>query len=472
MADAKQSSSKGHKPTGATEMAFYAKHEKIYPRKVTGIFAFWRATGVFVLLGLYYAVPWLSWDGRQAVLLDLPERKFYVFGLTLWPQDFFYVTALLIIAAISLFFFTAIAGRLWCGYACPQTVWTEAFLWIERKIEGDRPKHMKRDQAPWTLNKLMVKATKHSIWILFALYTGFTFVGYFTPIKGLTEKLLVWDMGGWETFWIFFYSFATWGNAGFMREQVCIYMCPYARFQSAMFDKDTLIISYDSERGEPRGSRRKGEDPKDKGLGDCIDCTLCVQVCPTGIDIRNGLQYQCIACASCIDVCDQVMEKVGYPKGLVRYTTEHALQGGKTHVVRPRLFVYAGILAIVMAGLVYSMATRIPLELDVIRDRIALYRENNEGLIENVYLLKVMNLDSKQHQYELKVSGITDLQLDTGVKSIVVNPGEVIELPVRLAADPTDLKKRSTEVTFHIQSRENDKLKVDEAARFLGPVSR
>ena len=472
MADSKQSSGKGHKPAGATEMAFYARHEKIYPRKVTGIFAFWRASGVFVLLGLYYFVPWLSWDGRQAVLLDLPGRKFYIFGLTLWPQDFFYVTALMIIAALSLFFFTAIAGRLWCGYACPQTVWTEAFLWIERKIEGDRLKQMKLDKEPWTVHKLLVKGSKHSIWILFALYTGFTFVGYFTPIKGLWEKLLVWDMGGWETFWIFFYSFATWGNAGFMREQVCIYMCPYARFQSAMFDKDTLIISYDEKRGEPRGARKKGMDPKEKGLGDCIDCTMCVQVCPTGIDIRNGLQYQCIACAACIDICDQVMDKMDYPKGLIRYTTEHALQGGKTHFLRPRLFVYAGLLAVVMSGLVYSMATRIPLELDVIRDRIALYRENNEGLIENVYLLKVMNLDGREHHYELKVSGIPDLTLDTGVDSISVQPGEVIELPVRVAADPTDLKKRSTEVEFHLQAVDNIKLKVDEKARFLGPVSR
>jgi cytochrome c oxidase accessory protein FixG len=472
MSETNKTPGKSHKPTGATEMAFYARHEKIYPRKVTGIFAFWRATGVFVLLGLYYFVPWLSWDGRQAVLLDLPGRKFYIFGLTLWPQDFFYVTALLIIAALSLFFFTAIAGRLWCGYACPQTVWTEAFLWIERQIEGDRPKQMKLDQSPWTARKLLIKGAKHSIWILFALYTGFTFVGYFTPIKGLWEKMLVWDMGGWETFWIFFYSFATWGNAGFMREQVCIYMCPYARFQSAMFDKDTLIISYDAKRGEPRGSRRKDEDPKEKGLGDCIDCTMCVQVCPTGIDIRNGLQYQCIACAACVDICDQVMDKMDYPKGLVRYTTEHALQGGKTHILRPRLFVYAGLLAVVMGGLVYSMATRIPLELDVIRDRIALYRENNEGLIENVYLLKVMNLDTREHQYDLKVSGIPDLQLDTGGKHILVKPGEVIELPVRLAADPTDLKKRSTEVSFHLRAQDSEKLEVDEVARFLGPVSR
>jgi len=472
MTDSKSTSPKGQKPSGATEMSFYAKHEKIYPRKVTGIFAFWRTTGVFVLLGLYYAVPWLSWDGRQAVLLDLPGRKFYIFGLTLWPQDFFYVTALLIIAALSLFFFTAVAGRLWCGYACPQTVWTEAFLWIERKIEGDRPKRMKRDQAPWTLQKLMVKGAKHSVWIIFALYTGFTFVGYFTPIKGLWEKMLIWDMGAWETFWIFFYSFATWGNAGFMREQVCIYMCPYARFQSAMFDKDTLIISYDEKRGEPRGSRRKDEDPKGKGLGDCIDCTMCVQVCPTGIDIRNGLQYQCIACAACVDICDQVMEKMSYPKGLIRYTTEHALQGGKTHILRPRLFVYLALLMVVMGSLVYSMATRIPLELDVIRDRIALYRENNEGLIENVYLLKVINLDNKAHQYSLTVSGIPDLQLDIGNNRIAVSPGEVIELPVRLAADPTDLKKRSTEVHFHLQAKDSDKLKVDEAARFLGPVSR
>ncbi len=451
-------------------ISLYAKREKIYPRQVHGIFAFWRTSGVFVLLGLYYLLPWISWDGRQALLFDLPARKFYLFGLTLWPQDFFYMAALLIIAALSLFFFTAIAGRLWCGYACPQTVWTELFLWVERKIEGDRPQQMKLDQAPWTARKLTLKGSKHSLWVLLALYTGFTFVGYFTPIQGLWGKLVVWDMGPWEAFWIFFYSLATWGNAGFLREQVCIYMCPYARFQSAMFDSNTLIISYDELRGEIRGSRRRGEDVKAKGLGDCIDCTLCVQVCPTGIDIRDGLQYQCIACAACIDVCNEVMDKIGYDRGLIRYTTENALHNKESRVLRPRVFVYAAILLLSTSALVYSMATRVPLQLDVIRDRIVLYRESKEGLIENVYLVKIMNMDNKAHDYFLRVSGITDLKLDIGNRDISAAPGEVIELPVRLSADPTDLKKRSTEIQFHLLARDDENLSADEIARFLGPT--
>jgi len=454
---------------GDNPPSLYAKHEKIYPREVHGIFAMWRTVGVFVLLGIYYGLPWLQWGGRQAVLLDLPERKFYVFGITFWPQDFFYLTLLLIVAALSLFFFTSLAGRLWCGYACPQTVWTEVFLWMERKIEGDRPKQMRLDKTPWNRRKLLIKGTKHTVWVLFAAYTGFTFVGYFTPITGLLEKVVTSNLGPWETFWIIFYSLATYGNAGWLREQVCIYMCPYARFQSAMFDKDTLVISYDSERGEPRGSRKKSIDPRSKGLGDCIDCTMCVQVCPTGIDIRNGLQYQCIACAACVDVCNQVMDQMGYAKGLIRYTTENAVRGKLTHVIRPRVIIYAAILLTVIASLAYAISQRVPLELDVIRDRNTLFRETNEGLIENVYTLKILNMDTKAHEYDLQVSGLEGLRLDLDQQRIRLDSGEVRDLVVRLSADPYDLKKRSSEVLFSIQAADDPSLRVVEDARFLGP---
>ncbi len=458
------------KPTAELPASLYAKHEKIYPREVHGVFAFLRTSGVFVLLGLYYVLPWLQWAGRQAVLLDLPARKFYIFGITFWPQDFFYVTLILIVAALSLFFFTALFGRAWCGYACPQTVWTEVFLWIERKIEGDRPKQMKLDKAPWSRRKFIIKGAKHTAWILFAAWTGFTFVGYFTPITGLAEKIVTFGLGPWETFWIIFYSLATYGNAGWLREQVCIYMCPYARFQSAMFDRNTLIISYDEARGEPRGSRKKGADYRDQGLGDCIDCTMCVQVCPTGIDIRNGLQYQCISCAACIDVCDNVMAQMGYPKGLVRYTTENTLEGKRPHILRPRVFVYAAILATVLTGLVYAMATRLPIELDVIRDRNTLFRETDAGLIENVYTLKVLNMDDVTHTYTLAVSGIPNMKLHNDSATIRVAAGEVREFAVRLQADPYDLQDRSSEVRFTLQAKENPKLSIIEEARFLGPV--
>ena len=452
------------------EQSLYAKRKKIYVREVHGIFAALRTTGVSVLLGLYYFVPWLQWDGRQAVLFDLPARKFYILGLVFWPQDFFYLTLLLIVAALSLFFFTALAGRLWCGYACPQTVWTEAYMWIERKVEGNRPRQMKRDKESLSFDKFRVKFTKHFIWIAFSLITGITFVGYFTPMRELIVSFASFTLGPWETFWIFFYGFATYGNAGWLREQVCTYMCPYARFQSAMIDKDTLIISYDDARGEPRGARKKGINPAEQNLGDCIDCTICVQVCPTGIDIRNGLQYQCIGCAACIDACDDVMDKMGYPKGLVRYTTENILTGKATHVIRPRIIVYAVILMLITVSAFTAIMNRTPLALDVIRDRNTLFRETDDGKIENVYTLKIMNMDSSAHEYSLSVTGIDGLEMHMDTFSIEVGSGEVIELPVRASVDPDKLHSRSSKISFNLIAQDSDKLYVTEEARFLGPI--
>jgi len=385
----------------STGDSLYRKEPKIYPRQVKGRFARLRVIAVWVLLGLYYVMPWINIAGKQSVLFDLPARKFYILGFTFWPQDFVYLALLMIIAGLSLFFFTALAGRLWCGFACPQTVWTETFIWIERLIEGDRQKRMKLDKAPWSTNKVLRKGGKQLAWILFAAWTGFTFVGFFSPIRELGQGVATLSLGPWETFWIIFYSVATYGNAGFLREQVCKYMCPYARFQSAMFDKDTLIISYDEERGEPRGGRRKKDNKDSKGLGDCINCTLCVQVCPTGIDIRNGLQYECIACAACIDVCDQVMDKMGYEPGLVRYTTEHAVKHNEGHVIRPRIMVYGTLLLLITCGTLWAMINRVPLRADLIRDRNALYRELPGEVIENVYTLKITNMDSLPHSYSL-----------------------------------------------------------------------
>ena len=450
---------------------FYEKHKKVYPRKVTGWFASLRVSGVFLLLGGYYLVPWLRWDNHQAVLFDLPARKFYIFGLTFWPQDFFYLAALLIIAALALFFFTALAGRLWCGYACPQTVWTEVFLWIERKVEGSRNQQIKLDKAIMSSRKLYLKSLKHFLWISLSAWTGFTFVGYFTPIIELGQALFQLSIGPWEAFWIVFYGFATYGNAGWMREQVCIYMCPYARFQSAMFDKDTLIISYDDKRGESRGARKKSDDASTKGLGDCIDCTLCVQVCPTGIDIREGLQYQCIGCASCADVCDEVMDKMGYEKGLVRYTTQNRIDGKSTKLLRPRIVIYASLLIIVSLALVYSIATRIPLELDIIRDRNSLYRETDDGLVENVYTLKLINMDTQRHNYKLRADGLEEMVFIQPEKEITINSGEVINLAVRIQIDPVNLKKTSSNVNFYLTATDQDNLSVTEKARFIGPLT-
>jgi len=402
----------------AVMVSLYAAHQKIYPRSVSGIFSHWRWATVFLTQLVFYGLPWLEWGQRQAVLFDLEARRFYIFGLVLYPQDFIYLTGILVISALSLFLFTAVAGRLWCGYACPQTVYTEIFLWIEKKTEGDRSARMRRDAAPMSFDKFWRKGGKHVLWLMVALWTGFTFVGYFTPIQVLGHEVLQANMGSWEVFWSLFYGFATYGNAGFMREQVCKHMCPYARFQSAMFDKDTLIVTYDTERGEPRGKRAKKADPAAvRTQGDCIDCTLCVQVCPTGIDIRNGLQYECIGCGACADVCDTVMDKVGLPRGLVRYTTENAMASHWTprqtlrHVLRPRVLVYSAILGTIVIAMVVSLSIRTPFKVNVVRDRGVMARIVAGGNLENVYRLQVMNATESTQHYKLSVSGLKGIAI-------------------------------------------------------------
>ena len=447
----------------------YASAEKIYPREISGRFDKLSSLATIVLLGLFYSIPWLNWDERQAVLFDLPARKFHLLGLTLWPQDFPYLAMLLMIAAFALFFFTALAGRLFCGFACPQTVWTEVFIWMEQWTEGKRAQRIKLDKAPWSWNKLRRKSSKQILWITFSMWTGFTFVGYFTPIRELGADFMALNVGGWTLFWGIFYGFATYGNAGYMREQVCKYMCPYARFQSAMFDKDTLIISYDEERGEPRGGRKRSVDPREAGLGDCIDCQLCVQVCPTGIDIREGLQYECIACAACIDACDSIMDKMDYPRGLVRYTTENAMQNKQTHVLRPRMFVYAALLLILTTGLIVSMATRTPVILDVIRDRNTLYREASGGVIENIYTLKVINQHNADREFDIDVSGIEGIALDGVPSPLVVPGGEVLSLPVRVRAH-RDNAYGIIDIEFSITAIDDPGVAVREDSRFLGPT--
>ena len=451
-----------------TPTSLYEAHKKIYPREVEGRFDRLRRLAVWVLLGLFYLLPWIPWDDRQSVLFDLPARKFYVFGLVFWPQDFFYLTWLLIIAGLSLFFFTALAGRLWCGYACPQTVWTDVFIRVERFFEGDRNRRIKLDRGPWNRDKLLRKGGKHLAWIVLALWTGLTFVGFFTPIQELAGKLLTLSTGPWESFWIVFYSLATWGNAGFMREQVCKYMCPYARFQSAMFDRDTLIIAYDTGRGEPRGPRARSVDPRKAGIGDCVDCKACVQVCPTGIDIREGLQYECIACAACIDACDDVMDRLNYPRGLIRYTSQKALEGKESHVVRPRMLVYGALLGLIMVGFVVSISMRTPVSLDVMRDRNTLYRTLADGSIENVYLLRILNKDTRPHVYLLSVSGLDGIAIETDQAEHAVGPGEVYSLAARVRI-PADAARGSQEIQLQVKAVDNPSLTARRDARFLAP---
>lgn len=453
-------------PAEVSEVDLYQKREKIYTRKIEGFFQRVRLfTGWPLLLG-YFLLPWINWGGRQSVLFDLPARKFHILGLTFWPQDMSMLAWVLIIAAWSLFFVTVWAGRVWCGYTCPQTVWTSIFMWAEQFAEGTRNQRMKLDSEPVSFNKIWRKSLKHVMWMGFATLTGVTFIGYFTPIRELIPDLIALQANMWAVAFTVFFTLATYINAGYMREQVCLYMCPYARFQSVMFDADTLIVSYDKARGEPRGARKRHETkPEDKG--DCIDCSLCVQVCPTGIDIRNGLQYECITCALCIDACNSVMDKMGYEKGLIRYTSENALNGKEVHWLRPRLIGYAvGILVMVVA-----FGTRIylrtPLEIDAIRDRNSLYTTNSMGMIENIYMLKIINMDDQPHRFVVTPSGINEIAV-SGSNTVDAAAGEVVEFPVRLIADPAYLRETSTEIEFSVSS-ESGNLTSTTESRFLGP---
>jgi len=454
--------------------ALFEIRRRIHPRAVTGILARQRVLLVILTQLAFYGTAWLDWNGRQAVLFDLAARKFYIFGFVFLPQDFIFLTGLLVIAALSLFLFTAIAGRLWCGYACPQTVYTELFMWIERKVEGDRMARIRLDGQPMSGRKLRLRATKHVLWVVLAFWTGFTFVGYFTPIRELGAAVLSFSLGPWQTFWMAFYGFATWGNAGFMREQVCKYMCPYARFQSVMFDPDTLIVTYDTRRGEPRGGRARSTDARASGLGDCIDCGICVQVCPTGIDIRRGLQYECIGCGACIDGCNQVMDKMGYPKGLIRYSTENAIAGRYDdrqilrRLLRPRTLLYSGLLLAVMSAVLAGILLRTPVRMDIIPDRGNIVRELEDGRLENVYRARIMNTREAPRSFLLSVRGIDGIEL-------VINEAQPIEIgsvgarvvPLELRVPPGAVKKGSTPVWLKVEATDDAGVAREEKTVFI-----
>jgi cytochrome c oxidase accessory protein FixG len=474
-------------PLKEVVISLYEAQEKIYPRSIFGYFTKWRWVMIWLTQLFFYGVPWLEWGHRQALLFDLDAKRFYIFKLVLYPQDLIYLTAILIISALSLFLFTAVAGRLWCGYTCPQTVYTEIFLWIERKIEGDRANRMKLDESSMSSNKLFKKASKHFVWIAFAMWTGFTFVGYFTPIRELMSDFTRLHVGPWDTFWVCFYGFATYGNAGFMREQVCKYMCPYARFQSAMFDDDTLIVTYDEARGEPRGRRSRKSTTDSSNLGSCIDCSLCVQVCPTGIDIRKGLQYECIGCGACADVCDTVMDKMDYPRGLIKYSTQNAITNLWTHkqmlqrIMRPRVLIYTAILWLIIIGLLVSLWFRTSFRVDVVRDRGVMARITDDGMLENVYRLQIMNATENTQHYRLNVSGLKDLEIEAEnakegedtkdeehVRTIAVKPAESRWLNVDLKVPDGSVESGSHKIEFEIQSLES-KETVKEKSIFLVP---
>jgi cytochrome c oxidase accessory protein FixG len=474
-------------PLKEVVISLYEAQEKIYPRSIFGYFTKWRWVMIWLTQLFFYGVPWLEWGHRQALLFDLDAKRFYIFKLVLYPQDLIYLTAILIISALSLFLFTAIAGRLWCGYTCPQTVYTEIFLWIERKIEGDRAARMKLDESSMSAKKFLKKTSKHFVWLALAAWTGFTFVGYFTPIRDLMGDFMRLNVGPWDTFWVCFYGFATYGNAGFMREQVCKYMCPYARFQSAMFDDDTLIVTYDEARGEPRGRRSRNVEVDTKELGACIDCSLCVQVCPTGIDIRKGLQYECIGCGACADVCDTVMDKMGYARGLVKYSTQNAITNKWSHnqmlqrILRPRVLIYSAILTMLIVGLLASLWLRTPFRVNVVRDRGVMARLTDDGMLENVYRMQIMNATENTQNYQLSVSGLKDLELEAEAandgeegedeehsRTFKVNPAESRWIVVDLKIPDGAAESGSHKIQFEIESLET-KEKVTEKSIFLVP---
>jgi len=462
-------------PTGTTaptfeEIPLYEKRREIYQREVDGPWQRMRAVVLFVLAGVYLGGPWITWGGRQAIWWDLPARKFHILGMTFWPQDFILLSWLMIMGAFGLFFFTNLAGRLWCGYGCPQTVWTKFFMWIEWLTEGDRNARMRLDREPWSRDKFTRKAAKHVAWIVLATVVAVTFVGYFSPIRDLVPSLLTLNASATEFVAVAFFTTALYADAGWMREQICKYACPYARFQGAMFDNNTLTIVYDSKRGEPRAHRGLKVDHRAAGLGDCVACNLCVQVCPTGIDIRDGTQYDCIGCAACIDACDEVMTKMNYPKGLVRYATENTLNGQEYRLFRPRLFAYGSVLLVMMATFAYALVTRVPLEVDIIRERNRLYRETPQGDIENVYQLRVLNMDQRAHTYRIEVGGIDGIRV-VGEQDVHVAAGEIAEVPLRLVVPRAQATAGSATVTFTVVAADAGWTIVEEN-RFIAPERR
>ena len=442
----------------------------IHTRSFTGLFRTLRVGGAGLLFLAFFGTVWLNWGGRQAVLWDLAESKFHIFGATFWPQDFILLSALLIICAFGLFAITVFAGRVWCGYTCPQSSFTWLFMWCEKVTEGERNQRIKLQAAPWSLGKLARRSAKHTLWLGISVLTGLTFVGYFTPIRPLAEELLTLQIGGVSLFWVLFFTAATYINAGWLREAVCMHMCPYARFQSVMFDKDTLTISYDPARGERRGPRKRDVQPADVGLGDCIDCQLCVQVCPTGIDIRDGLQMECIGCAACIDACDSIMDKMGYARGLVSYTSEHQLQGGKTHLLRPRLIGYSAVLLVMIAALVVALIGRPMVSLDVTKDR-GMFRENSQGLIENIYSLKVINKTQQRQDYRLELVDAEGFQLQ-GKTEISLAPGEISDVPVSVALLADKPASSSQTLRFKVTDVDEPGIYSIADSRFVAPLNR
>lgn len=407
---------------GSKEVKYFAKRVTLYPQRVWGKFRKMKWVAMIICLGIYYLAPFLRWDRGpnapdQAILIDMANRKAYFFFIEIWPQEVYYLTGILILAAVSLFAATSLFGRVWCGYTCFQTVWTDLFIWVERIVQGDRNARMRLDNGPWNLDKIWRKSLTHILWVIIGLFTGGAWVLYFDDAPTLVQQILHWDLPWSVTMWILGLTFTTYLMAGFAREQVCIYMCPYARFQSAMFDRDSLIVGYDAFRGEPRGSFKKGTDSWE-GRGHCVDCNQCVVVCPTGIDIRNGLQLECIACGLCADACNNVMDKMELPRGLIRYDSQNNFdaekqgKNGMMHLLRARTLYYLIIICLVASVMVYGLATRSPLELHVLQNRNPLFVQLSSGNIRNSYTLKILNKAHDDKHFTVTVKGMDGLKFN------------------------------------------------------------
>ena len=400
----------------STPQSMYAKREKIYPKKAKGTFRRLKWFAMIVLLGIYYFIPWVRWDrgpGQpdQAVLVDFENARFYFFFIEIWPQEVYYVTGLLILAALGLFLVTALFGRVWCGYACPQTIWTDLFIAVERFFEGDRNARMKLDKAPWSLSKAYKRISKHTVWILIAFATGGAWILYFHDAPTIFRDFFTGHAPATAYIFAGLLTFTTYSLAGYMREQVCTYMCPWPRIQASMIDEQALNVTYRYDRGEPRGAHKKGTSWE--GRGDCIDCRQCVAVCPVGIDIRDGLQLECIGCALCIDACDDIMKKIDRPTGLIAYDTDDNIQrrlkGEKSqyNLLRARTVLYAVLFAVVGAIMLYSLLNRTTLDINVLRDRQPNFVKLSDGSIRNGYTVKVLNKASEPRTLKLEIEGLT-----------------------------------------------------------------
>ncbi|MCG8545867.1 MAG: cytochrome c oxidase accessory protein CcoG [Alphaproteobacteria bacterium] len=449
------------------QLPLYAPRVKVFPKRVSGIFRHLKWAALIVLLGIYYIAPWIRWDRGpnqpdQAFLIDMAHRRAYFLWIEIWPQEVYYLAGLLMIGAFGLFLVTALFGRVWCGFTCPQTVWTDLFMWVERLVEGDRTARMRLDRAPWTAGKIAKRTTKHGLWLIISVLTGGAWIMYFNDAPTLVLDILHWQVAPAVVFFIGLFTATTYLLAGFAREQVCTYMCPWPRFQAAMFDEDSLIVTYQGWRGEPRGHHKKGESWDARG--DCVACNQCIAVCPTGIDIRDGNQLECIGCGLCIDACNHIMARVGRPANLITYDSmarQTAEAAGKTahyRLVRPRTLFYLGLLLIVGGFIVYGLWSRPGVEINVLRDRSPLFVTLSDGSIRNGYTLKILNKAREPRAYTLALDGLPNATVTVvgrdapeTIVQLSAAPDAVTTYRLYVRAPSGDLDGKSTPFAFVLQ---------------------